>query len=276
MALKLYYITNNPDVALIAEQNGVERIFVDLETLDKESRQKGMDTVKSHHTAADVKAVKAVLKKAELIARVNHWNPNSKQEIDDVIDAGADFVMLPMWENASELENFVDAVGGRAKTLPLLETRKAAECLDEVLKVKGIDEMYIGLNDLHISYGQRFLFEPLANGTLDIICKKINDAGIPFGFGGIAKLGEGLLKAERVVMEHYRLGSSRAILSRAFCDSSKCQDLSEIDKTFRQNIKALRDYEESLKNASEEDFAKNREEVKLAVENICTKISSKD
>ena len=31
MALKLMYITNRPDVAKIAEDSGVDRIFVDME-----------------------------------------------------------------------------------------------------------------------------------------------------------------------------------------------------------------------------------------------------
>ena len=42
MALELMYITNSPAVALIAEKNGVDRIWIDLETLGKEERQKNM------------------------------------------------------------------------------------------------------------------------------------------------------------------------------------------------------------------------------------------
>ena len=45
MALKLMYITNNADVALIAEKYGVDRIWVDLESLGKEERQQGMNSV---------------------------------------------------------------------------------------------------------------------------------------------------------------------------------------------------------------------------------------
>lgn len=50
MKLKLMYITNNPIVALIAEKNGVDRIWIDLETLGKEERQIGLNSVKSHHS----------------------------------------------------------------------------------------------------------------------------------------------------------------------------------------------------------------------------------
>ena len=54
------FITKNPEVALIAEKAGVDRIFVDLEYIGKALRQGGMDTVQNHHTARDVKNVKKV------------------------------------------------------------------------------------------------------------------------------------------------------------------------------------------------------------------------
>ena len=37
--LTLMYITNNPDVALIAQKYGVDRIWIDLEYKGKEERQ---------------------------------------------------------------------------------------------------------------------------------------------------------------------------------------------------------------------------------------------
>ena len=74
--LKLFYITNNTDIALIAEKYGVDRIFVDLEYIGKEKRQHNMDTVKNHHTVEDVKNIKSVLTKSELLVRVNPINLN--------------------------------------------------------------------------------------------------------------------------------------------------------------------------------------------------------
>ena len=43
--LKLMYIKNSPDVAKIAENAGVQRIFIDMEYIGKSVRQGGMDTV---------------------------------------------------------------------------------------------------------------------------------------------------------------------------------------------------------------------------------------
>ena len=46
MALEYFYITNNQSVALACERAGVDRIFVDMEYIGKDKRQKGLDTVK--------------------------------------------------------------------------------------------------------------------------------------------------------------------------------------------------------------------------------------
>lgn len=266
MPLKLMYITNNPQVALIAEKYGVDRIWIDLETLGKEDRQKGMNTVKSHHTINDIKIIKPLLTKAEMLVRVNPWNEKSKEEIDEVIDAGADMIMLPMWKSAKDVSNFVETVNGRSKTTLLLETKEAVECLDEVLENGSFDEIHIGLNDLHLSYGLTFMFELLSNGTVEMLTKKIAKKNIPYGFGGIAQLGKGDLPAEKVIKEHYRLGSTRAILSRSFCNTDLISDINEIDSVFKENMKLLRDYESTLFNIT--DFSDNQNEVKIAVEKI--------
>ena len=263
MALKVFYITNNLDVALIAEKAGVDRIWVDLETLGKEERQKGINSVKSHHTIHDIETIAPRLTKAEMLVRVNPWNINSKKEIDGVIAAGAQIIMLPMWKSAQEVRNFVDAIGGRARATILLETKEAEDCLDEVLKIDGIDEIHIGLNDLHLSYGLTFMFELLTNGTVERIINKIKQKGIPCGFGGISHLGDGTIPAEMIIMEHYRLGSTRAILSRGFCDQTK--PLSEIEKEFVKNMRQLRSFENTI---DRNDFESNRQQLIKAVETI--------
>ena len=71
MALKLMYITSRTDVAQIAEQSDVDRIFVDMEYIGKDIRQRGIDSVKNHHTVEDVIKIKSVLKSADLLVRVN-------------------------------------------------------------------------------------------------------------------------------------------------------------------------------------------------------------
>ena len=272
--LIVFYITNRPDVALVAEKYGVNRIWIDLETRGKEARQRNMNTVKSQHSVEDIKKIKPLLTKAELMVRINPWYENSCTEINQVIEAGADIVMLPYWKTPTEVQLFLTAIKGRCKTSLLLETKEAVECVDQVLKLKGIDEIHIGLNDLHLSYGMSFMFEPLANGMVEMLCDKFRAAGIPYGFGGIARLGDGMLPAEKIIMEHYRLGSTRAILSRSFCDTAKITEIEEIDRVFRENMKSLREYEFSITDMTQEQLDANKADVHTNVNEIAARISA--
>lgn len=271
MPLKLMYITNNPQIALIAEQNGVDRIWIDLETIGKGERQKGLNSVKSNHSISDIAIIKPFLSSSEILVRVNPWNENSENEINSVIASGADIIMLPMWKSASEVECFLSIVNNRVKTTLLLETKEAVECVEEVLKL-DFDEIHIGLNDLHLAYGMTFMFELLANGTVETLCNKFNAKEIPYGFGGIAKIGDGLLPAEKIILEHYRLGSTRAILSRTFCDTALIQDIDEIVCFFELNMRKLRTFEEFALMQDKEALLKNKAEVILRVNAIVEKM----
>ena len=216
--IKLMYITNNPRIAALADEAGVDRIFVDLETVGKQLRQGGMNTVQSDHTLADIRSVRPAVKHSELLVRVNPIYDWSREEIDAVIGSGADTLMLPYFQTAAQVEKFLSYVNGRARTILLVETPEAVENLDEILALPGIDECHIGLNDLHLGYGRKFLFELLADGTVDRIAEKFKARGIPFGIGGIARLGKGVVPAEYILAEHIRLGSEAVILSRSFCN----------------------------------------------------------
>lgn len=266
--LKLFYITKDPAVARIAQAAGVDRIFVDMEYIGKAQRQGGMDTVQNHHTVEDVARLRPVLDQAELLVRVNPVHPGSKDEIDRVIAAGADVIMLPMWQSVEEVQQFIRWVDGRAKTLLLLENQAAVDCLDRVVALPGVDEIHIGLNDLSISQGKTFLFQPLADGTVDAVCAKIKAAGIPFGFGGFGRLGGGTLPAAYIVAEHYRLGSSMSILSRAFCNTARITDLKEIKRIFTSGVAELRQYEAQLSRAEADFFALQHKKLQDCVEQI--------
>lgn len=243
MALKYMYITNSPDVALIAEQSGVERIFVDLEIIGKSERQRGMNTVQSDHTIDDIKKIRSVLTKSELLVRSNKIHSGSAEEMDSIIESGADVIMLPYFKTVSEVEKFLSCVNGRAKTSLLLETPEAVALLDDIISLGGFDEVHIGLNDLSLGYGKKFLFEVLADGTVEKICNKLNGV-VPYGFGGIASLGRGMVPSEFIIKEHYRLGSTRAILSRSFCNLKDTTDLEQIKMLFMSEIRKIRLFED--------------------------------
>lgn len=246
------YITNRPDVALIAEEAGVDRIFIDMEYIGKAARQGGMDSVQNHHTVEDIKNIRAVLTRAELLVRVNPIHDatdeycSSEEEIESVIIAGADIVMLPFFKTVEEVTRFISIVDGRAKTLLLMETPDAAKLADEIIAVPGIDEIHIGINDMSLGYGKTFMFELLTDGTVESLCLKFKRAGIPYGFGGVASVGTGKLPAEAILREHYRLGSSMVILSRSFCNVNKDLDINYIREKFNIGVRSMRAFENEI------------------------------
>ena len=268
------YITNRPDVAKIADSVGVDRIFVDMEYIGKAARQGGMDTVQSHHTVDDIKNVKSAVTNAQIMVRCNPIHADSKKEIDAIVNAGADLIMLPYFKSTDEVRTFIDYVDGRAKTFPLLETPEAAECVDEILELEGLDEIHIGLNDLSLGLKKKFMFELLSDGTVEQLCIKFKQKGIPYGFGGIAALGKGLLPAERIIKEHYRMGSSCAILSRSFCDVSKISDINEIKSIFVTGVRQIRRFEEECaKHMSY--FSENEAEIRDIVLHVSGMIGAR-
>ena len=244
--MKLMLICNDPDMAFHSLLCGVDRIFVDLEINGKLERQGHRDTVVSQHTLVDVRNVKERIGDAELLVRVNPLFAGSAKEVDDVIACGADILMLPMFETGEELKKFVCLVNGRAKIIPLVETPCAAANFDEIVNIKGIDEFYFGLNDLHLAMGLDFMFELLVNGTVERLAASCRQAGIPFGFGGIARMEEGLLPGYLVLAEHMRLGSGSVILSRTFHRQSRT--IADLISTtnFEREVALVREHEKTL------------------------------
>ena len=271
--LNLMYITKRPEIARIAEEAGVDWIFVDMEFIGKDARQGGLDTVQNHHTVEDVKNVKAAVTKAKVLVRVNPIHeeledyPSSEDEINATIEAGADIVMLPFFKTIAEVERFIRIVDGRAKTCLLVETPEAALLLDDILNVDGIDMIHLGLNDLHLALGMKFMFELLSDGTVDRLASKIKAKGIPFGFGGVATLTGGAMPGSMVIKEHYRLGSSMVIVSRSFCNTDKITDLNEVRHIFQTGIADIRRLEEEAEKAASY-FSNNRRAVIDSVKDI--------
>lgn len=274
MSLTLMYITNNATVADIAQRAGVDRIWIDMEYIGKEERQAGMNTVKSHHTIEDIVRLRPIVKTSQLMVRVNPLHEatkeycSSQEEIKNAIEAGAEVVMLPMFKTREDAEKFVSMVNGKAKTQLLVETAEAAANIEEICKVQGVDEIHIGLNDLHLAYKQKFMFQLLADGTVERLCNIIKASGIKYGFGGIARVGFGALPAEHIMAEHYRLGSTAAILSRGFCDANLVENPKTIKGIFIEGVQNIRKKEIEIVNYTKVQFENNQKIVKRKVAEI--------
>lgn len=266
--MRLMMIVNQPDIARHIVQCGVDRIFVDLEYLGKKERQGHIDTWVSRHTPEDIARMREAIGDSELLVRLNPWHAGSAAEIDDAIARGANILMLPMYRSLAELEAFCRSVGERVPVIPLVETAEAMELLPQSARVPGVSELFIGLNDLHLSLGLRFMFEPLTNGILDRAAEQLHATGIPYGFGGLARVGEGQLPAEKIIGEHVRLGSTAAILSRTFHRQAKDLAALNAEMDFAVEVRRLRDAFSHYQTASEAALATNHAEVARIIDGI--------
>lgn len=239
--MNFYMITNCPEMATFAVASGVDRIFVDTEVMGKDERQGHLNTVISRHTLEDVRRLRPHVPEGRLLVRINPIHQGSQAEINEAIAAGADVLMLPMFSGVAEVQEFVSAVSGRARCSLLVETLSAVEHLEACVNTPGVDEVHIGLNDLHLEMGLNFMFELFASGFVDKLTAVLRASGVPYGIGGLARAGEGLLPAELLLAEHVRLGSSAAILSRTFHRQAK--SVGEIceQMDFANEVQKLRD-----------------------------------
>lgn len=263
--LDLIQITNDTAFARRCDAIAGMRLWVDLERLGKAERQAGRNTFISTHALDDVDRIKSQLTRARLMVRVNPLHPGSAEEVEAVLARGADLLMLPMFEDAATLRAFAAMVAGRCPIVPLLETAGALATLDEWITTPGLWEVYMGLNDLHLSLGQRFMFESLALGLVDRVAQAAHAQGLRFGFGGIARLDEGLLPGRAVLAEHLRLGSGAVILSRTF-------HRSDSDAVFEREVAALRQAEAELASRHPQAVARDGQATRETITRIAASL----
>lgn len=259
--MEFIYITNDPELAQYAQDSGVDRIMIDLEYREKRERQGRLDTVISKHSLQDINRVRNVSHNSKLQVRVNPIHSGSEREINEVLSRGADIIMLPMFKTRQEVERFISIINGRVATSLLLETSQALVRIDDILRVDGIDEVHIGLNDLHLSMGLDFMFELLSGGIVEYLATKIKKKGIRFGFGGISRLGRGVVDSRLVLSEHVRLGSQIVILSRDFHGRARSLDELKILINLEDEIKKIRSYISYLSGLSEKELLRNSEKI---------------
>jgi len=158
------------------------------------------------------------LKSAQLFARTNPIHTGSKDEIHSLIQNGVQVLMLPWFKTVDEVARFVSWIDGRAQVSLLIETAAAAVRVREIVKLPGIHEIHIGLNDLYLNIGLKNHFELLTSDLLELLSDVVRGANLPFGFGGIGRAGDKNLPIPPglVYSQYVRLHADRALVSRMF------------------------------------------------------------
>ncbi|MBO5848533.1 MAG: aldolase [Bacteroidales bacterium] len=271
---ELMILADTPETVEIAQEAGVDRIFYDLEYVGKAERQHGRNTVLSYNDIEKIPEIRKIVTTSKLLVRTNPIHAYTAMEVEKAIQYGADILMLPMVMDHHDVEKYVQLVHGRAKVCIMIETAAAMARIDKILAVPGVDELFIGLNDLHISMGLTFMFELLSDGLVEYIADKCNNAGIPFGFGGIARIGEGMLPSDYILGEHVRLGSSSVILSRTF-KGVVGVDTNARPVNLKEEVDKVRKKIVDIKTWDKEAYTNNRKKIEEAVDAVIVKMKEK-
>ncbi len=273
--LKFLLIVDDEGIARHAADAGVETLFVDLERNGKAERQPGTQSWKSRQTDEDVSRIRAVAPDAELLVRLNPMFDGTPAEVENALARGADCLMLPMFTRADEVARFQDMVADRAVVVPLFETAASLREIPEIVRRGAPGRAHIGLNDLHLDLGMRFMFEPLADGVLEEPCAAFREASVPFGIGGVARVGEGILDPVVLLGEHVRLGSTWAILSRSFHRQSTTLEEMTASTDLPAELTALRDAYAAFEARSPTDLERNRVRVADRIRDVARLVGSR-
>ncbi len=220
--LKLFFFTNKLDLAQKAEKVGIDSIIIDWERKGKLERQSQYDTEINNHNPQELEQLTTNLK-IPITVRVNPLGTDTIEEINLALDKGAKIIMLPMAKTPQEVEKFVDLVDGRAKTIIQIENQSlVSHCAD--LNDIAWDYAYIGLNDLMISRSQNWLWQPLADKTVEQIFTILKDRQV--GFAGVTVIGGGYpLPFIELLREMARLGCHLTVVRRSFKQEVVGRDL---------------------------------------------------
>ena len=210
--MDLLVFTVDPRLAHDVVAAGAAGVIVDWERRGKARRQAGADTQINADTAEDLAAVRSATT-GTVLCRVNGAGPWTADEVDAALALGADEVLLPMVRTADDVDLALDAVAGRAGLGILVETADAVARIDELAR-RPLSRVYVGLNDLMIDRGAASLFEPLIDGTVERVRRRLS---VPFGVAGLTRPECGAPVPSRLLAgELARLDASFTFLRRSF------------------------------------------------------------
>lgn len=247
MLRKLLFVDSLSDIVR-AKNTQLEDIVVDLECLNKRERQFGTAFKTSKLDFDFLKNARKMWDR-NVLCRINPENPDSYSEIIKTVEAGVNGIIFPMVKSNNELEKIYKRCNRKLKIYILCETRESLNLSPELLNVA--DCIYVGLNDLNLSYGNTH--NPLKILKTDLISnfrKKI--IGPEFGFGGVTKIGCGFpIPTTMLLQELSRLDSKLCFLRRSFYRDT-------VDSNWTDVIHDIDEYYHKISDRSYEQIVKHR------------------
>ncbi len=146
--MDLFLFHHDLDTSLVCLDAGVIGVIVDLESRGKAERQSGFDTEINAHSIETLASLRTRTDR-RLLGRLSGPEPDVA-EISQVIDAGADEVIVPMQASAKQAQSICEQIGKACKIMLMVETAALAR---EIRKIDALpaERVYVGLNDLRIS-----------------------------------------------------------------------------------------------------------------------------
>lgn len=184
-----------PQVAEIISDSGFDWVLIDME-----------------HSSISLENVQNALQiMGDKILKIVRVPGNDEIWIKRILDTGCDGILVPMVNTAAEAikvvqsskyplegrrsvglsrahkygSGFEDYVKNANRDLVIMiqiEHKEGVKNIDEILKVKGIDSIFIGPYDLSASMGLTGqLSHPDVKSAIDLVKDKCRKAGLPFG-----------------------------------------------------------------------------------------------
>jgi len=213
-----------------AAELGFDTLIVDLEREGKSHRQSGFNTQISAHTISDLAAIRQATD-TRIICRIDAMSAGSADQINAVIQAGADEILVPMVRRVGEVETALHIIDGRVGLGVMIETSDSLQIV-EALAELPISRGYLGLNDLWIERRTPNRFTTLSDGTADKVASALGM--VPFGVAGLThpRLGSPL-PCRHLVNELSRLGCGFTFLRRAFLAAIETLPATEVVSDIR-------------------------------------------
>ena len=120
-----------------------------------------------------------------------------------------------------------------------------------------------------------FMFQPLAEGTLEEAAQALRSHDVSFGIGGIARAGEGIVSPEYLLGEHVRLGSDAAILSRTLHRGAMNVQSLQANMDFAAELAKLQEIYADFRTADAPRLERNRIETANRIHDVVTLIRIK-